>query len=106
MGENKVQELRDKDAVLAGTGAERHFIGHLQTNKVKDMLKYVSCVQSVDRMPVAEALGKQLLLAAECTVPKIGLLWQIIYGMFRDSFPDSHCSNWISDCTDGFFALR
>ncbi|SFQ43546.1 hypothetical protein SAMN05444144_104262 [Flavobacterium akiainvivens] len=60
LGENKVQELRDKDFLLGAATVERHFIGHLQTNKVKDVLKYATCIQSVDRLSVAEALDKQL----------------------------------------------
>lgn len=61
MGENKMQELRDKDSVLRNLNIERHFIGHLQTNKVKDVLKYVTCIQSLDRLSLAEELHKQLL---------------------------------------------
>lgn len=60
MGENKMQELRDKDSVLKNLNIERHFIGHLQTNKVKDVLKYVTCIQSLDRLSLAEELDKQL----------------------------------------------
>lgn len=60
IGENKVQELRDKDTGLAGLKIERHFIGHLQTNKIKDVLKYASCIQSLDRIIVAEELHKRL----------------------------------------------
>ena len=60
MGENKMQELRDKDFELKELNIERHFIGHLQTNKIKDVLKYVSCIQSLDRLNLAEELDKQL----------------------------------------------
>lgn len=60
IGENKLQELRDKDAGLAGCGVERHFIGHLQTNKIKDVLKYASCIQSVDRLDLAQKLDQRL----------------------------------------------
>lgn len=60
IGENKVQELRDKDAGLAGLKIERHFIGHLQTNKIKDVLKYATCIQSLDRIVVAEELDRRL----------------------------------------------
>lgn len=60
MGENKVQELRDKDSVLSSLDVERHFIGHLQTNKIKDVLKYATCIQSLDRLTVAEELDKRL----------------------------------------------
>src|SRR5690606_11617185 len=60
IGENKVQELRDKHAGLYGLQLERHFIGHLQSNKIKTVLKYVSCIQSIDRIPVAEELNNRL----------------------------------------------
>jgi len=60
MGENKMQELRDKNDILQNLPVERHFIGHLQTNKVKDVLKYVTCIQSLDRINLADELHKQL----------------------------------------------
>ena len=60
IGENKMQELRDKDPGLKELNVERHFIGHLQTNKIKDVLKYVSCIQSLDRLNLAQELDKQL----------------------------------------------
>lgn len=60
IGENKMQELRDKDPGLKELNIERHFIGHLQTNKIKDVLKYVSCIQSLDRLNLAQELDKQL----------------------------------------------
>jgi pyridoxal phosphate enzyme (YggS family) len=60
IGENKMQEFRDKDSELKDLKIERHFIGHLQTNKVKDVLKYVNCIQSFDRLSLAEELHKQL----------------------------------------------
>ncbi|RFM31409.1 YggS family pyridoxal phosphate-dependent enzyme [Chitinophaga silvisoli] len=60
IGENKVQEFRDKQEALQDLHIERHFIGHLQTNKVKDVLKYVSCIQSLDRIVLAQELDKRL----------------------------------------------
>lgn len=60
IGENKVQELKEKQAALSGHAVEKHFIGHLQLNKVRDVLKYADCVQSVDRLSVAEALQQRL----------------------------------------------
>lgn len=60
MGENKMQELRDKNDILKNLPVERHFIGHLQTNKIKDVLKYVTCIQSLDRINLADELHKQL----------------------------------------------
>ena len=60
IAENKVQELIDKFESLKGENVETHFIGHLQTNKIKDVLKYVSCIQSIDRIELAEKLNKRL----------------------------------------------
>lgn len=56
IGENKVQEYQQKAAALADLACERHFIGHLQTNKAKEILKYVSCIQTVDRLSLAQKL--------------------------------------------------
>ena len=62
IGENKVQEIKEKFEDLQSVLHENHFIGHLQTNKIKDILKYnVSCVQSVDRIELAEKLHQRLL---------------------------------------------
>ncbi len=60
IGENKVQELKQKSDALRDVPHESHFIGHLQTNKVKEVLKYVSCVQSLDRLRLAEKLDQRL----------------------------------------------
>lgn len=60
IGENKVQELRDKYEELQVIPHESHFIGHLQTNKIKDVLKYADCIQTVDRLDLAERLQKRL----------------------------------------------
>lgn len=63
IAENKVQELKEKYEDLKNLPHENHFIGHLQTNKIKDILKYgVTCVQSVDRLELAEKLHQRLLL--------------------------------------------
>ena len=60
IGENKVQEFRLKAEPLQGHAYERHFIGHLQTNKVNDVLNYVSSIHSVDSFHLAEKLDKRL----------------------------------------------
>lgn len=61
VGENKVQELQRKYPLLADDSLEWHFIGHLQTNKVKDVLKYVTCIHSVDRLKLGQVLHNQLI---------------------------------------------
>ena len=55
-GENRVQELTAKLADCAYQGAPVHFIGHLQTNKVKQVVGKVDLIQSVDRMKLADAI--------------------------------------------------
>ena len=47
-GENKVQEFLEKDALGAYDGCPKHFIGHLQTNKVNKIVGKVDLIQSVD----------------------------------------------------------
>ena len=58
-GENRVQELTAKAAENAYAGAPVHFIGHLQTNKVKQVVGKVDLIQSLDRMALAEAIEKE-----------------------------------------------
>jgi len=58
-GENKAQELVPKAAELADEEVVWHFIGHLQSNKVKDIIDVVDTVQSVDRISLVEELQKQ-----------------------------------------------
>ncbi len=53
-GENRVQELVPKVDALTDAEIMWHFIGHLQTNKVRDVVGRVSCIQSVDRMSLAD----------------------------------------------------
>lgn len=57
-GENKALEMRDKHAVLPND-IEWHFIGHLQTNKVKYIAEYVSMIHSIDSLHLLEAVDKE-----------------------------------------------
>src|SRR3990167_3021481 len=61
IAENKIQEALEKYEVLKDEDAAWHFIGHLQTNKVKDVLKFADMIHSVDRMSLVEKLDKRLL---------------------------------------------
>ncbi len=58
-GENRVQELQQKMPEGAYEGAPIHFIGHLQTNKIKYVVGHVDVIQSVDRLPLLEAVNAQ-----------------------------------------------
>ena len=58
-GENRVQELTQKLSENAYEGSALHFIGHLQTNKVKAVVGKVSLIQSVDSLRLLEAISKE-----------------------------------------------
>ena len=58
-GENRVQELTAKLAENAYEGAPVHFIGHLQTNKVKQVVGKVELIQSVDSLRLLTAIDKE-----------------------------------------------
>ena len=58
-GENRVQELTQKLSENAYEGAPVHFIGHLQTNKVKQVVGKVSLIHSVDSQRLLEAVNKE-----------------------------------------------
>lgn len=57
-GESYVQEALAKIASLEALGARWHFIGHVQTNKARDIAEAFDWVHGVDRLKVAQALSK------------------------------------------------
>lgn len=90
-GENRVQELTAKLADNAYEGAPVHFIGHLQTNKVKQVVGKVDLIQSVDRMKLLEAI--------QAEAARQGIIQDILLeinigkeenksGFFADELPD------------------
>ena len=56
VGENRVQEMKEKLTFLKYNGLEAHLIGQLQTNKIKYVCGKVDLIQSLDRFALAEAL--------------------------------------------------
>lgn len=58
LGENRVQEYLDKKDIYLPC-CDVHFIGHLQTNKVKFIAESVSCIQSLDSTRLAVEIDKQ-----------------------------------------------
>lgn len=69
IGENRVQELLEKYDKLCLDGAELHFIGRLQSNKVKYIIDKVSMIHSVDSLRLAEEIERQA--AKHDTVMKV-----------------------------------
>lgn len=58
-GENRVQEMTAHLDADAYAGAELHFIGHLQTNKVKQVVGRVELIESVDSLRLLETIERQ-----------------------------------------------
>jgi hypothetical protein len=58
LGENYVQEARDKIETLSDLDVSWHFIGHLQSNKAKIAAQLFSCIHTVDRERLAEELDR------------------------------------------------
>ena len=94
-GENKVQEMAEKFALLP-KDIEWHMIGHLQTNKVKYIAPFVSLIHSVDSLKLLQEINKQALknnriidcllqiyIASEET--KFGLDHQEVYDLIQSA---------------------
>ena len=77
IGENKVQELLEKYDALDKSAMSIHFIGHLQTNKVKKIVDKVDMIHSVDKLELAKeissrslAIGKKMPILIEVNIAK------------------------------------
>jgi pyridoxal phosphate enzyme (YggS family) len=66
-GENKIQEAKAKIPLCAGK-ARWHFIGHLQSNKVRDAVEMFEMIQGVDSLVIAKEISKRAEQAAK-TMP-------------------------------------
>lgn len=75
-GENRAQELLAKAAELADAGVRWHFVGQLQRNKAAAVARLGAVVHSVDRLPLAEALGR----AGESAGEPVEVLLQVDLG--------------------------
>ncbi len=91
LGENKAQEIREKYEPLSDCGIDWVMIGHLQTNKAKDVARLASEIQSLDRLDLAVALERRLQREGRA----IDALVQIKtstepskYGLAPDALPD------------------
>lgn len=60
LGENKVQEAKGKCETLSDLPISWSIVGHLQTNKAKDVARFASEFQALDSLRVAEALERRL----------------------------------------------
>ena len=109
-GENRVQELVEKYAQGAYEGAPIHFIGHLQTNKVKQVVGKVDLIQSVDSL--------RLLTAIDAEARKQGICQNILLeinvgledsktGFLLEEIPEilKNISTYSNVCVRGFMAI-
>lgn len=88
LGVTDIGESRDQEAGAKITGLDPavragltvHFIGQLQTNKVKNVVQYADCVQSVDRTKLVGALDRAVGAAGSEGPQKLGVLLQVDLG--------------------------
>ncbi|WP_433215487.1 YggS family pyridoxal phosphate-dependent enzyme [Microtetraspora malaysiensis] len=73
VGENRDQEAAPKASECADLGLTWHFIGQLQTNKVRSVVAYADLVHSVDRVRLVDALSREAVRADR----EIGCLIQV-----------------------------
>lgn len=73
VGENRDQEAAPKAAACTGLGLRWHFVGQLQTNKAKSVVRYADVVHSVDRPHLVRALAA----AADAAGRRVGCLVQV-----------------------------
>ena len=95
-GENRVQEMTEKKAQEAYRGAELHFIGHLQKNKVRKVVGEVSLIQSVDSLQLIQAIDR---VAGEMGI-KQDILLQVNIGQDENKFgfEDVELSEMLEKC--------
>lgn len=67
VGENRDQEASEKAASLSDLGLRWHFVGQLQSNKAKSVVRYAHAIHSVDRPQLAAALAKSIAAEQERT---------------------------------------
>lgn len=75
-GENRIQEAIPKIQQLAQDDAEWHFIGHLQSNKAKDAVRYFSWIQSIDSLKLLFKVEQEAALLQK----KIKILLELNLG--------------------------
>ncbi len=87
-GENRVQEADEK--IKQFPGLNWHFIGHLQSNKAKDVLPYYTMIHSLDRLSLAKALqrcGERFNLTANVLLQVNTSGEESKFGLAPDEFP-------------------
>ena len=68
VGENRVQDMLKKMDELSDLAFTWHFIGHLQTNKVKEMINRIDYLHTLDRLSLAETIQKYASKVLPCFI--------------------------------------
>ncbi len=90
-GESRVQELVTKQPVLP-EDIEWHFIGTLQTNKVKNIAPFISMIHSVDTLKLLQEIDRQ---AARCSrAIRVLIEVHIAEETSKRSLPETFCNNF------------
>lgn len=67
-GENRVYDMLTKMDAMKDLNITWHFIGHLQSNKVKDMINRIDYLHTLDRLSVAKEIQKYALGVVKCFI--------------------------------------
>ena len=88
-GENYVQELRAKYELLQNTQIRWHFIGHLQSNKVRVIIPWITCIHAVD----SESLGREISRQAVRSARSVDVLIEVNTTAEQSKYgiPPDHC---------------
>ncbi len=68
VGENRVQDMLRKKNALLNLPIRWHFIGHLQSNKVKSMINQIDCLHSLDSLKLAENIQNERKEKLDCFI--------------------------------------
>lgn len=66
LGENRLEKLRDKQEIITDESIKWHFIGSLQTRKVKDVIPHIDYLHSLDRLSLAVEIQKRATKTLPC----------------------------------------
>ena len=103
VAENRVQEFNEKHELI-DSRAEQHFIGHLQTNKVKYLVGKVALIHSVDSVHLAEEINR---IATNRGITQ-NILIEINVGgeLSKSGFTITDCAKAVEDICSAFTNVR
>lgn len=103
VGENRAQEMTEKNAEGAYEGAPLHFIGHLQRNKIRQVVGVAGLIQSVDSQELMRLISKR---ACDIGLVQEVLLEINIAGEETKTGTDIGCLSELLECAGSLDGLR